>query len=127
MEGFIEDLYTIAAASLLTGKVRVLDVLSKEGRDKFRQPYSANIAQLFRTIGIPDIMQGMSWRRSNEDSVKSRLAGFVDLRNKLAHGGLEPVNKAKVQALRGFVQILAQHLDDKVADEITQVTGTGPW
>jgi hypothetical protein len=127
LEGYIEDVYEEAANILLAGKVRDLGALVADAQFWFQNPKARKVESLFRTIGLSKILDGVSWRRSNNKSVRKRLDGFVDLRNDIAHGNEPTVRKRTVIYYEQFTLLLARNLDNKVSTEIQSLTGQSPW
>jgi hypothetical protein len=134
LEGFIEDLYEESAEVLLSGKTRDPAVLVEDARDAFRNPSTQPIEKLFRTLGLPDILAGISWRASNNESVRRRLNAFVRLRNNIAHGKETEadedrviVHKSTVNYYKNFTKLFAENLEAKVSQEIQSLTHTPPW
>ena len=127
LEGYIEDVYSEAATVLLEGKVKNLEVLVKNAQDSFQNPRPRAIEQLFGTIGLPGILDGISWRRANNDSVRRRLGEFLTLRNDVAHGDETNVHKSKVQYYSRFTKLFAENMDRKVGDEVASSTSTPHW
>lgn len=127
LEGFIEDLHKLAATTLLAGKVLDLDEMIRAAQRPFNNPNQEKVTALFVTIGMPEILVGISWTRTDNKKVRTRLDDFVGLRNRIAHGGQEPVHTERVRYWKRYVETLAPKLDAKVGREIARLTGTPPW
>jgi len=127
LQGYIDDVYAEAAHALLNTKIRDVDALVERARKSFRNPRSEAIDQLFCSIGVSKVLDSISWRKASNSTVKQRLAAYVKLRNRIAHGEEESVKKEKVEGFRRFVELFAQKFDAKVHDELQNTTGTSPW
>jgi len=126
LQGFIEDLFEEAAGKLLAGKVPDVQTLVSNARLR-GNPTSENITRLFATAGFPDVLDGISWQKCTNATVRSRLKGLNELRNRIVHGGTETVGKWQVDHFKAFVENLAIRLDRKVATVVRSVTGVAPW
>jgi hypothetical protein len=127
LQGFIEDVYSEAADSLLKPHVKDIQTLTDRAKRNFSNPHDYRINQLFETIGLPEIMNGLSWQRSSNKAVRNRLTENIRLRNRIAHGEQERITKAKVNAFRKFVETFAKKFDEKISSEIRTATGKKPW
>ena len=127
LQGYIEDVYEEAARRLLRNAVKSVEALVYEARGRFSNPHADVIERLFSSIGLPKILDNVSWQRASNQSIRRRLTGYVQIRNRIAHGSQEPVSKAKVGEFRKFVEVFAEKFDTKVHDEIERVMGTAPW
>ena len=47
---------------------------------------SSNIIQLFRRLGVDDILDGLSWQRQSTKTLKQNLDQLNQVRNGIAHG-----------------------------------------
>ncbi len=122
LEGFIEDLHEEAARVLLSGKVKDIGPLVADAHWRFQNPRTQSIEELFCTIGLPRILDGICWQRASNNSVRKRLNDFVKLRNNIAHGEDQTVRKWTVTYYKRFTNLLANNLDKKVEDEIFSLT-----
>jgi len=127
LEGYVEDLHGVAARFLLNGKVNDIESLINQAQNRFRNPTPDAIVQLFNSLGMPNVLDGIAWRRAKNEWVKKRLTELVELRNRIAHGEQENVHKRRVIKTRHFVRSLAGKLDEKVGEEIRRVTSQNPW
>jgi hypothetical protein len=112
---------------LLRNAVKSVDALVCEARGRFSNPHADVIERLFSSIGLPKILDNVSWQRASNQSIRRRLTGYVQIRNRIVHGSQEPVSKAKVEEFRRFVEVFAEKFDAKVHDEIQRVMETAPW
>ena len=78
-------------------------------------------------VGWSDVLDGISWQKCTNATVRSRLKGLNELRNRIVHGGTETVGKWQVEHFKAFVENLAIRLDRKVATVVRSVTGVAPW
>jgi RiboL-PSP-HEPN len=126
LQGYVEDLFEETARLLLDGKVPDVQALIDQARLR-GNPTWDNITRLFGAAGFTDILAGISWQRCNHATVKARLRGLNELRNRIVHGGAEAVRKRQVQNFRGFVQNFTAKVDQKVAREFHRLVGRDPW
>lgn len=54
--------------------------------NRWGNPNPANITQLFRRLGINDILDGLSWQRQSTKALKKNLDQLNQVRNRIAHG-----------------------------------------
>lgn len=127
LEGFLEDIYAEAASSLLQGRVKSVPELIKEPKGFFRNPQPGYIEKLFRTLGFPEILNGVHWQKASDQAVRNRLTDYMDLRNKIAHGQQIKVRKSKVRKFTRFVNLFAEKFDEKLKAEIRNITNLPPW
>lgn len=127
LQGYVEDLYSETAQCLLSNKVKDVEALIRHGRDSFSNPHANKIEQLFCSLGISRITDGISWQKARNRSIRKRLTEYVRIRNRIAHGIQEPVSKAKVEQFKRFASLFAEKFDEKVHDEIKSSIGRSPW
>jgi len=127
LQGYVREVHSEAAQALLQCKVKDLDVLVERAGSRFGNPHADQIDSLFASIGLPQVMEGLSWQSCSNRSVRTRLSDYIQLRNAIAHGRQLPVHKAKVTSFKRFVEVLASNFDDKLGEEIRAITGTRPW
>jgi hypothetical protein len=127
LQGYLEEVYGECAQALLDTRVQDVGALVRQGTSTFGNPHADRIDSLFASIGLPDIMDGISWQRCANQTVRSRLTDYIRLRNTIAHGTLVTVHKAKVTSFKRFVEVFAERFDHHVAREVASVIGTSPW
>lgn len=127
LQGYIEDVYADAARILLEGKVSDIDALIEQAQSHFPNPHAHRIDDLFASIGLPTIMDGLRWRKASNQAIRKRLTEYIRTRNAIAHGTQEPVTKRKVVGFKRFVQLFASNFDEKVANDIQPIIGQEPW
>ncbi len=127
LQGFIDDLHKEAANYVLSGRVQDIDKTIKLIKPRNANPHVDIIETMFSGLGMYDLMQGLSWQKCANSTVKERLKNYIIDRNKIAHGAEMNVSKAKVQQFKKYVRTLADKLDQAVAQEINRITGTQPW
>jgi hypothetical protein len=126
LQGFVTDIYREAAGHLLTGHVPHLDTVTDAAPTK-RNPNGTNIKLLFATLGFSDILDGISWQRCTNQTMRNRLQAFNELRNEIVHGTSTNVSKNEVKGYLSSWSALAQRVDAKLRREIHAVTGNYPW
>lgn len=127
LQGFIDDLHREAASFVLSGRVQDIDKTIKLIKPRNANPHVEIVETMFSGLGIYDLMQGISWQKCTNATVKDRLKNYILDRNKIAHGAQVNVSKAKVQQFKKYVTTLADKLDDAVAREVSRITGAQPW
>ncbi|MCX6096762.1 MAG: HEPN domain-containing protein [Candidatus Bipolaricaulota bacterium] len=127
LQGFVEDLHEETAQHTLAGKARSIGDVVKLVRPRNSNPHPDVIEQMFCGIGIYDIMDAPHWNKCANETVRKRLTGYIELRNKIAHGTRLPMHKSKADGFRKFVVLFADALDQAVAAKIQHTTGTAPW
>ena len=127
LQGYVEDVYTEAATALLAGKVTDIDSLVKQALSSFSNPHADRIVRLFASIGLPNVMSGVSWQKTSNQTVRQRLTDYIRVRNSIAHGGQDKITKQKVVGFRRFVDVFVRNFDEKVRSEIQAVAGKTPW
>lgn len=85
-------------------------------------PSDDNIETLFLKIGVPEVLNGLSWQATNSESIKEKLKTMNLIRNQIAHGhkklnindrhgntALYSLTLEKVKMYRNFVESFAFH------------------
>lgn len=126
LQGYIADLFKEVANKTLAGKVKDVTALI-ESTNIRGNPSEENVTRLFRSIGYADVLGGITWQRMNNKRLRAKLKSFNELRNRIAHGAAERVNKATLRNYLDVLSNLAQKLDDKLRREVNSVTGVDPW
>jgi RiboL-PSP-HEPN len=127
LQGYIEDLYAESAKALLSGSVKDVNALTSRGLSGFSNPHAYRIDGLFASVGLRNSTSGISWQRASNKSIKKRLTMYIQERNAIAHGKKNRVHKAKVIAYKKFVEVFAEHFDDKIARALGTTLGHAPW
>jgi hypothetical protein len=126
-QGFVEELHTELGLIVLAGKATDPDAVIKLVRPPRSNPHVNVINQMFAGIGIYEPMDSIRWQNCDNKTVQSRLKGYLEIRNKIAHGKKEPITKAKVTQLKQFVELLAEKLDERVCVIAQKNFGRKPW
>ncbi|WP_430436898.1 HEPN domain-containing protein [Oceanibaculum nanhaiense] len=94
-----------------------------EAARKAGNPNPSNIKSLFRRIGVPDVMDGLAWRRGRSHNVSnativSSLDEINQVRNRIAHsqpltlnGAPYQLNLVDVTRLRNVVEGFGEHFE----------------
>lgn len=129
LEGFVEGLFDEAVDALYKSQ-------SDSRRKEFKHERSGKmhgvspykIEMLFSHIGMPWVIDGISWRKFNNASVRDSLQKLTKARNKIAHGDAPKTAQLnKLKSWRNVVERFAKKLDKKVADHVENETGKRPW
>lgn len=126
-QGFVEDLHRELGQKLLTGRVASVDDIIKLAKQRNANPHPDVIEKMFGGLGVFEVMAGIKWQKCSNKSVRTRLTGYIETRNKIAHGSKEKVTKQKVQQFKAFVEKLAGELDRSVSTCSNRFTGKTPW
>lgn len=88
LQVFIEDVFTETSIKALG------EFDSEEALDRYRStwkrwgnPSADNITNLFRRLGIDDVLEGLSWTGQGTKALKKNLNEINQIRNSVAHGG----------------------------------------
>lgn len=112
---------------MLEGKVKNIDALVEQALSGFSNPHAYRIDSLFAPIGLSNIMDGLSWQRASNQTIKRRLTDYIRIRNGIAHGSQERITKPKVVEFKRFVEVFAKNFDEKVNSEMQPIVGKAPW
>jgi hypothetical protein len=126
LQGFITDLYDETAANLLGRHVSSIQILT-EAAPRRGNPNGDNIKKLFASLGFSDVLADISWQRCSNQTMRTRLKDFNELRNKIVHGTSINITKPQVTGYLSSWHALAQRLDSKLRTKINTITGTPPW
>lgn len=126
-QGFVDELHTEVGKLILKGKAIDPDAVIKLVRPPRSNPHVNTINQMFAGVGVYELMESIRWQKCNNNRVKTRLTGYLETRNKIAHGSKEAITKSKVVQLKDFVELLAAKLDEQVAKKAKLVLGKDPW
>jgi len=128
-QGFVEDLHQELGEKLLMGRVdkdtvKKIITLAKQ---RNTNPHPDVIEKMFGGLGVFEVMADIKWQKCSNKAVRTRLTGYIETRNKIAHGSKEKVTKQKVQQFKAFVENLAEKLDISVRECSIRFTGKDPW
>lgn len=127
-QGFVDDLHAELGALILKGRAVDPDAVIKLVKPPRSNPHVNVINQMFSGIGVYELMEAISWQKCDNKTVKSRLTGYIEVRNKIAHGSKEAITKGKVSQLKQFIELLAAKLDEKASAKATKgILGKKPW
>lgn len=126
-QGFVDELHAELGGIVLKGKASDPVAVIKLVKPPRSNPHVYVINQMFSGIGVYELMDSINWQKCDNKTVKSRLTGYLEMRNKIAHGSKEAITKAKVVQLKQLVELLAQKLDEKSAAKAKLVLGKAPW
>lgn len=126
-QGFVDELHAEVGGLILKGKAADPAAVIKLVKPQRSNPHVNIINQMFSGVGVYELMDAINWQRCDNKSVKSRLTGYLETRNKIAHGSKEAITKGKVVQLKDFVEILAEKLDEQVAKKAKLILGKNPW
>ena len=121
LEGYIEDIFSETAMILLKDrKEEDINWHIEQSLSSFSNPHADRIDRLFASIGLLRITNKLSWQKASNRSIKNRLTSYITLRNKLAHGEQERVDKATVIRFMNFVKVFAKKFDELINNKIEQ-------
>lgn len=117
LQGYIEEVFFTLSSYLLMH-------LSDDDLEKYRSsignwgnPNAANIERLFIRIGIVNVIDQVTWQRTDAKKIRMRLQVLNEQRNAIAHGK-EPKGSLKldnIERLRDFVQQFSINLNRHLA------------
>jgi RiboL-PSP-HEPN len=120
------DIFRETAEAMFKGKIQDINALVDSAPTR-GNPNEQNITRLFATIGFPDILSGVTWQRVGAALVKRKLRDFNEIRNRIVHGSSEHVTKQQVRNYATFWKSFGSRFDDRLRQEIENVTGSLPW
>jgi hypothetical protein len=126
-QGFVDELHLELGKIVLKGKVADPEAIVKLVKPPRSNPHVQVINQMFAGLGVYEVMDGISWQKCDNKTVKSRLTSYLEVRNKIAHGSKESITKGKVEQLKEYVELLAKKLDSKCALKAKAAHGAAPW
>ena|SRR5271167_3505839 len=127
LQGYIEDLHAEAANHLFSSTVKDPNALITEAQSRLPNPLDYCIEQLFRSLGLPNILEELRWQKASNRRIRRRLSKYIEMRNRITHGSQETISKEKVQGFKHFVELFAERFDAKVRTEIKDLSGRAPW
>lgn len=127
LQGYIDNLLSETAHIVLCNKVKDINRLLELSKPQAANPHPDVIEKMFNSVGIYEVLDDISWQKAKNETVKHRLKEYIKLRNRIAHGSQEGVNKQKVVQFKKFVEIFAKNLDKIVAQKIQLLTAKKPW
>lgn len=107
-----------------------LNDLQEERNRRLNTPKSANIDEFFkRALGIDKMSSKWATPRVSTEENASKLDGFIDLRNEIAHrGGRDTaVTKTLVKNFNNHVQRLSKLTESAVGELVEPSIGRSPW
>ena len=117
-QGFIDELHSEIGHIVLKDKTTNPPANSKLSRAGRSQPEVNGKKQKFAGIGIYELMDKINWQKCDSKTVKSRLTGYIETRNKIAHGSKEAITKNKVIQLKEYIELLARKIEEQVFKKI---------
>tara|TARA_R110000822_G_scaffold172481_1_gene312137 strand:+ start:334 stop:876 length:543 start_codon:yes stop_codon:yes gene_type:complete len=124
LQAHVEDVFKCAAKSKfleLDQNVEYFELYWKQMKN-WGNPSDINIKNLFIKIGIPNVLDNLSWQRTNTADIKNRLDELNQIRNKISHGSKKitvngnsfDLNLSKVIVLRNFTENFGKRFSDHV-------------
>lgn len=88
MQAFVEEVFQDAAKARFSKLAQDPDAFSAYWKQmkNWGNPSDSNIKNLFLTLGIPDVLVGLTWQRTNSAAIKKNLYVMNHIRNQIAHG-----------------------------------------
>lgn len=128
-EAFAEDLFEEAAELMYpsASKRRLGGLFDKTTR-RLHTANVANVDALFFSLGLPWVLDSISWQKFPNAVFKRSLNDLILARNKIAHGEQPGVRLQQLWRWRRMVEHYSKRLEDIVSVHIADVTGsTVPW
>jgi|SRR5262249_31748860 len=126
LQGFLMDLQGEVARATLDGKVSDLEALLETARMR-GNPNQDNIMRSFKCLGYSNVLDGISWQRMSNTSLRAKLRAFNELRNSIVHGTSVTVRKSVLKNYLAVFRSFADQLDRKLRREVRALTGADPW
>jgi hypothetical protein len=125
LQGHVDSVFRLCAPIAFPEFSRTIDPFETflDQARKAGNPSPSNITTLFRRIGVPDAMAGLTWRRGRRHSISnavivSALDEINQLRNRIAHslpltfnGAPYSLSLVDVKRLRNIVEGFGQHFE----------------
>ena len=113
LQGFLVDLFKEVAKDILDGAVRNVEAVISAANTR-GNPNEQNIVKLFKAIGVPDVLNGITWQHMSNSQLRVNLRNFNELRNKIVHGSSERVRKSLVLKYLKIFSNFAKHIDKRL-------------
>lgn len=87
LQGHVEEVFVRCSTALLN--TLATPAAAEEYRESFKRwgnPSASNIDQLFLRLGLVKALNGLRWQKCSNQSLRNKLNGINELRNKIAHG-----------------------------------------
>lgn len=128
LQTYVEEVFSESARQLLPN-LQDEEVFQRYWKQmkNWGNPNSENITHLFLKIGIPGVLEGITWQRTRTDRIINKLNTINLLRNRIAHGHRELIvdgrtyslSLTKIESFRefslNFSRRFSQHVDDLIA------------
>jgi len=126
-QGFVDELHKEVGLFVVGNKAADPEAVIKSLGNNRQNPHVNVITKMFAGLGLYDILETTSWQNCSNATVKSRLTNALERRNKIAHGGREPITKADIVKLKDFVVNVANSLDSQIKTKARALIGRNPW
>lgn len=125
LQSYVEEEFKEAARRrfpTLNANLKAFEAYWKQMKG-WGNPSDSNIRHLFLKIGVPDVLDGMTWQRTDAERIRFKLRELNEIRNQIAHGTRQltinqqaySLDLAKVVAFRNFVEQFAVRFTTHVA------------
>jgi RiboL-PSP-HEPN len=131
LEGYVEDLFAeasgLVASAVFDTRHYSTEAFVRQGTSSFRNPKPENIRELFKRLGLQDMLGSVHWGSLTNSEVRSRLGDLVSLRNDIAHGKRPSVTRLQLRREVAFSRRLARHLDKRLYDYLLDMADVRLW
>lgn len=87
LQSFVEDVFLETSKTALAPVNRLTSTAQYEkSYNRNGNPNPDNIERLFLRLGIENVLDGLSWRKCTNETVRRKLNTLNQLRNGIAHG-----------------------------------------
>lgn len=88
LQGYVEDVFATCAKSVFAAYDEDDGAFKSYWKqmDRWGNPSDQNIRVLFMKIGVPDVLDGLSWQRTTNAKIRAKLKEINWFRNRIAHG-----------------------------------------
>ncbi|WP_114906805.1 hypothetical protein [Ornithinimicrobium murale] len=126
VEGYIESLVVETSTALNLTTQQQKDIADQAGRSHGMNVHHAHT--LFASVGMPFVLDGISWQGLPSGGVRDLLKSLAKSRNQIAHGRAPAAAQlTPLERSRHLVARLSDRLDQATSDHVKEVTGTKPW
>jgi hypothetical protein len=75
---------------------------------------------------VPWVVRDISWKKFNNDTLRTGLNELIGERNRIAHGMRVTVRLQTLNRWKNMVEMFGPHLEAKVVDHVAATTGHRP-
>lgn len=113
LQGYIEELFFVLSANLFVHLDYDDHEAYRRSIRRWGNPSSENIERLFNRIGLINVLENVTWQRTNVKRIKAMLNLLNHQRNAIAHGGAPKgsLKLSSIERMRDFTENFATNLN----------------